>query len=328
MGGKAMKKLGELGGVLAVATALTIGAGGAFAQEDKGALAMIVTNFQNVAEVSMAEGFKAKAEALGYKVVQMDSKGSVEKQANAIDDAIAQGVKGIGAIVLDSAVAKTWVDKANSSNVRFTAVAVQVGEPSALWADIYPGLASLVGRDDFATGVDLAKYSAGLFEKGKKLKVGLVEGMPGYSTVVNLTNGFKHGLNEAGVEYEISVSQPTDWTQAKGQEVCQNALVATPDIDVFFAHAQTMAVGCADAIADAGSNAKVVSAAGGLALGQPYVKNGQIAAAACEPWHAIGADSAATLIQAIEDKRTPAQLVTMKLPIYSKDNADTCSPEW
>jgi ribose transport system substrate-binding protein len=303
-------------------------AGNAFAQ-DKGSLAIIVTNFQNVAEVSMAEGFTQRAEAMGYTVVQMDPKGSVEKQANAIDDAIAQGVKGIGSIVLDSAVAKTWVDKANENNVRFSAVAVQVGDPSAAWSDVYPGLTSLTGRDDFGTGVTLAGFAATMAAADKPLKVGLVEGMPGYSTVVNLTNGFKAGLDKAGVTYEVSVQQPTDWTQAKGQEVCQNALVSNPDIDVFFAHAMSMAIGCADAIADVGSTAKVISAAGGMKSGEDYVRDGRITAAACEPWHAIGALSAASLIQAIEDPRTPmAVLTTINLPIYTKDNVEICSPEW
>lgn len=315
-------------GALGISIAAALSAGSAFAA-DKGTLAMIVTNFQNVAEVSMAEGFKKKGEELGYSVIEMDSKGSVEKQSNAVDDAIAQHVKGMAAIVLDSAVAKTWVDKSNAASIPFTAVAVQVGDPSAKWTDVYPGLASQVGRDDFATGIELAKFSAGLFEKGKKLKVGLVEGMPGYSTVVNLTNGFKAGLKEAGVDYDIVMSQPTDWTQAKGQEVCQNALVANPDIDLFYAHAQTMAVGCADAIADVGSKAKVVTAAGGLKAGHPYVADGRIAAAACEPWHEIGAQSAATLVKSIEDKDTKKpQLVTMKLPIYTAKNLNTCTPEW
>lgn len=301
---------------------------GAAAQADN-TVAVIVTNFQNVAEVSMAEGFSTKAKELGYNVVEMDSKGSVERQANAVEDAIAQGVKGIAAIVLDSAVAASWVDNANDMGVKFSAMAVQVGDPSKAWSDVYPGLASLVGRDDYATGAMIAKYAAGLFDAGKPLKIGLVEGMPGYSTVVNLTNGFKAGLEEAGVEYEIVMSQPTDWTQVKGQEVCQNALTATPDIDLFYAHAQTMAVGCADAVDDVSSQAKIVTAAGGLALGHPYVERGQIAAAVCEPWHEIGARAAETLIGSIEDPavETP-QLVTLELPIYTAENVASCTPEW
>jgi ribose transport system substrate-binding protein len=326
-----MQKSGSLPVALILATAVTtaLGPAGAATAQDKGRLAMIVTNFQNVAEVSMSEGFKTKAAELGYGVVEMDSKGSVERQANSVDDAIAQGVKGIGSIVLDSAVAATWVDRSNEAGIPFTAVAVQVGDPNAKWSDVYSGLASLVGRDDYATGIDLANFAVGLFPEGEPIKVGLVEGMPGYSTVVNLTNGFKAGLDAAGVDYAIVMSQPTDWTQVKGQEVCQNALVANPDIDLFYAHAQTMAVGCADAIDDVGSEAKVVTAAGGLALGHPYVESGQISAAVCEPWHAIGASGAETLIQKIEnpDLETP-QLVTLKLPIYTAETVDSCTPEW
>lgn len=292
-------------------------------------LAFVVTNFQNVAEVSQADGFKKEGEKLGAKVLLMDSKGSVEKQSNAIDDAIAQKVDGIAAIVLDSTVAKSWVDKANAANIPFTAVLVQVGEPSAKWTDVYPGLASLVGRDDFQTGEELAGFAAKQFPKDHTAKVGIVEGMAGYSTVVNLTNGFKAGLDKAGAKYEIVSSQPTDWTQAKGQEVCQNALVANPDIDVFYAHAETMAVGCADAISDAGSKAKVVTAAGGLSAGVPYVKSGQITASVCELWREYGAAGADTLYKAATDPKTPkAQLVSIQPPIYGASNVESCKPQW
>lgn len=322
-----MKALKVLLRTLSVAAATSVAVGSAKANDVT--LAFVVTNFQNVAEVSMADGFKKKGEELGAKVMLMDSRGSVEKQANAIDDALAQKVNGIAAIVLDSAVAKGWVDKANAAGVKFTAVAVQVGDPSAKWADVYPGLASQTGRDDFQTGVDLAAFAAKVLPKDHAAKIGLVEGMPGYSTVVNLTNGFKSGLDKAGVKYDIVVSQPTDWTQAKGQEVCQNALVSNPDIDLFYAHAETMAVGCADAIADVGSKAKVLTAAGGLKAGMPYVKSGKITASICEMWREYGAAGAETLYKAATDPKAPgAQLVTIQPPIYTAENADSCTPQW
>ena len=77
--------------MLGFSTALMTVGSAAFAKDVT--LAFVVTNFQNVAEVSQANGFKAQGEKLGAKVILMDSKGSVEKQSNAIDDAIAQKVE-------------------------------------------------------------------------------------------------------------------------------------------------------------------------------------------------------------------------------------------
>jgi ribose transport system substrate-binding protein len=322
-----MRNINSLAAVFSLTTAFSAIESSALAKDVT--LAFVVTNFQNVAEVSMADGFRKEGEKLGAKVILIDSKGSVEKQANGIEDAIAQDVDGIAAIVLDSAVAKSWVDRANASGIPFTAVAVQVGDPSAKWSDVYPGLASLVGRDDFKTGEELAGFAAKLLPKDRNAKIGIVEGMPGYSTVINLSNGFKAGLDSAGVKYDIVSAQPTDWTQAKGQEVCQNALVANPDIDLFYAHAETMAVGCADAISDAGSTAKVVTAAGGLAAGMSYVKSGQITASVCELWREYGAAGAATLYKAAMDPNAKkAQLVSIQPPIYTAENADSCTPQW
>ncbi|WP_226553868.1 sugar ABC transporter substrate-binding protein [Celeribacter naphthalenivorans] len=322
-----MKTVKTVKHTLALSTALASVAGLAHAEDVT--IALIVTNFQNVAEVSMAEGFKTKGEELGATVLTMDAKGSIERQANAIQDVLSQGVDGLAIEPLDSAVAQTWVDQGVDMGIPIAAMAVQVGDPSNPWNEVYPGLSAQVGRDDYVTAIDLATYSAGIVDTSKTVKIGLIEGMPGYSTVINLTNGFKKGLEDAGVDYEIVMSQPTDWTQTKGQEVCQNALIANPDIDLFFTHAQTMAVGCADAAEDSGSDVKIVSAAGALAAGQDYVRDGRISAAACEPWREIGAATAEALYEAATNPDAETgKLVTMRLPIYTAENVDSCVPQW
>jgi ribose transport system substrate-binding protein len=316
-----------------IAAALCLSAIGltAAARADQPVLAFIITNAQNPAEVSMIEGFKRKGKELGADVRIVNASGSVEKMGNAVDDMIALNVKGIATITMDSVVAKSWVDKANAAKIPYVSVAVQVGDPTTTpFKQVYPGLSALVGQDYIVTGSRMAEAVVPLLPKGRKAKIGIVEGQPGYALVAQLNQGFSAKLKEAGVDFNIVFSQPTDWTPAKGEQVCANGLVANPDIDVIFSHAEDMAIGCAKAIADAGSKAKLVTVAGGSKLGTPLIKSGAIAISMCEAWIRTGELGAQALYDAATKPDTPKARLIEYLPelITAKNTDSVCPPQW
>jgi ribose transport system substrate-binding protein len=294
-------------------------------------LAFINTNQQNPAEVAMSKGFQQAGQAEGAKVLVLDAKGSVEDMSNAVQDMIAQHVSGIAVIPLDSVVAQSWVNRANAAQIPFVSVAVQVGDPNKRpFKDVYPGLAALIGQDYVDTGARMGTAAAKLLPAGHVAEIGIIEGQPGYALVSQLTQGFKQGLNAAGKKYDIVMSQPTDWTPAMGQQVCQNALVANPNIDLFFSQAEDMAIGCAKAISSAGSQARLVTVAGGSRLGHPLILSGAIALSMCEPWVHVGALGAQALYKAATDPSAPkAQLIEYKPAIIDKTNVNRICPyEW
>ena len=189
----------------------------AFAEDVK--LAFIITNPQNPAEVSMSAGFQQKAAELGATAQVFSADGSVEKMSNDIDDAIALGFNGIATITMDSVVAQSWVDKVNEAKLPFVSVAVQVGDPEKVpFREVYPGLSALVGQDYIVSGQRMGEAVAAKLPKERLVKIGMVEGQPGYALVGQLNQGFKEALDAAGLQYEIVFSQPSDWTPAKGQE--------------------------------------------------------------------------------------------------------------
>jgi ribose transport system substrate-binding protein len=252
--------------------------------------------------------------------------------SNAVDDLIAQKVDGITPIILDSVVAQSWVDKANDAHIPFVATAVQVGDPNKrAFKEVYPGLSALVGQDYIVSGGRMGEAAAKVLPKDRTAKIGIVEGQPGYALVRQLNEGFKAALDKAGVKYQIVFSQPTDWTPAKGEEVCQNGLVANPDIDLIFSHAEDMAIGCAKAITDAKSKAKLFTAAGGSKLGDPLIESGAITLSMCEAWIHTGELSAEALFEAATKPATPkARLIEYKPALIDKDNlkTDCYPPQW
>ncbi len=315
-------------GVASIAIAISFFASAATAKDIT--LGIVAANMQYPFNAAAVKGFQEEAKTLGAKTIVLDGKGSVEQQGNAIDDLISQKVDGIGSILLDSVVAKTWVDRAAESNIPFVSVGVQVGDPDKVpLKQVYPKLTALVTRDDVESGELAGEMAAKLLPKDRTAKIGIVEGTAGVAAVKQRTQGFKQGLAKMGAKYEIVAAQPTDWTAEKGEAVCQNILTAHPDIDLFFGQYDDLGLGCSRAVRAVGSHAKIVTADGGSRLGIAAIKAGDMAGAVCSEPETIGRLSAKALYTAATNKDTPkAQLITYKQVVVTKDNLSQCKPQF
>ena len=315
-------------GLLASASFLAALAGAAAAEDI--VLGYMPASMEYPFNVATQKGFVEEAESLGAKVVTIDPQGSVEKQANGVDDFLSQGVDGIGMLPLDGVVAQEWVEKSVAAGVPFVSLATMVGDPATrAWNDVYPNLTALVGMDNVGAGRASGELAAEMLPKDRVVKIAIIEGAPGYPQVGQRTQGFREGLDAAGIQYEIVASQPTDWTPEKGEAVCLNILTATPDLDMFFSQADDMAIGCARAIEAAGSQAALIATGGGSSTGLAAVENGEIDGSVCDrPEHA-GRLVARALFEAVTGKKTDkAQLITFETPKITKDTLAECPPEW
>lgn len=293
-------------------------------------IAYVAASMQYPYNVAVAKGFQDVAKELGAKAIVLDPRGSVEKQGNAIDDLIAQKVDGISAIVLDSVVARTWVDRAAEHNIPFVAAAVQVGDPDKTpLRQVYPKLAALVTTDDILIGQRAGELALTFLPKGRVAKIGVIEGAAGYAVVRQRQQGFQQALDKAGAKYKIVASQPTDWTPEKGEAVCQNILTAHPDLDLIYSQADDMAIGCARAMRAAGAKAKLVATGGGSRLGNDAIKNGELDGSVCTNPETIGRLAAKALYEAATNPNTPkARFITYDTPAITKANLSACSARW
>jgi ribose transport system substrate-binding protein len=272
-------------------------------------LGYIPASLQYPYNVATAKGFEDQAKEIGAKVITLDPRSSVEKQGNAVDDLLSQGVSGIAALPLDRVVAQTWVDKAQRSKVTLVSVATQIGDPNkVVWEKVYQNLSALVGMDNVAAGRLSGELPSKFLPKDKTVKIGIIEGAPDYPQVWQRTKGFRAGLDAAGIKYEIVGSQPTDWTPEKGEAVCQNFLTSHPTIDMIFSQADDMAIGCAPAISASGSKAKLVATGGGSKLGLSAFNSGEIDGSVCDRPEYEGRLAAKALHDALT-KKAPQCLI-------------------
>ena len=278
---------------------------------------------------AIATGFQNAAQKADVRAVVLDAKNEAQKQANDIQDLIAQNVKGIVIMPLDSVVAQGWVDRATAAGIPVVAVGSQIGDPKTrLIKDVYPKLAGLVTQDEVAAGEVAGRLAAGLLPKDRTAKIAVIEGQAGFAEVAQREEGFKKGLDAAGTKYDIVASQPGDWTAEKGEAACQNILAAHPDVDLFFNEADDMVVGCARAVQAAGSDAKLIGM-GGSKLAVASIKAGRIDGTVCYKPEELGRLAFQTLYDTVTgEKKHAAEFVTYETPGVTKANIDQCVGQW
>ncbi|RIA43788.1 ribose transport system substrate-binding protein [Hephaestia caeni] len=273
---------------------------------------------------AIAKGFSDAAVAAGATPVVLDAQGSVQKQANDIDDLVAQRVKGIAIMPLDSVVAQGWVDRVGRAGVPVAAVAALVGDPrTRAIDDVYPGLVALASQDEVAAGEAAGTLAAELLPRDRPARIAVIEGAAGFPEVEQRARGFRQGLDKAGVRYTIVASQPGNWTAEGGEAACQNILAAQPDIDLLFNEADDMVIGCARAVRAAGSHARLIGV-GGSKLAVASIKAGAVDGTVCFKPEALGA----LAFEALHAPQAGPRFRTYPIPAVTRATVDACVGQW
>lgn len=325
----------RLVGTAALVSGLALATAGAtMAQDEPLTFGYLALGASNSFLVNSTKGFVDYMESKGAKVIVYDPQFSVEKQQNQVDELIAAGVDGAGLFPTDGVVAMGMVDKMKDAGILTVAGASLVGGKDEVLAAkgtyTYPNLLAEVNSNDYESGVMIGKFAAeSVLPKDRKAKVAIVEGAPGFLANFERTNGFMDGLNAAGADYEIITNQPTDWTPEKAESVCQNILTANPDLDVIYIHADSLATGCAHAVAQSGSGVKLLSPAGGAQFGMDEITAGNLLASICTRPYTMGQLMAEALYAGVTSENpTMGEFITYPLVLVTKDTIADCPVEW
>ncbi|GAA4006057.1 sugar ABC transporter substrate-binding protein [Sphingomonas humi] len=274
---------------------------------------------------AIAKGFSDAAARAGASAVVLDAKGDVQKQANDIDDLLAQKVAGIAIMPLDSIVAQGWVRRANAQRVPIAAVAALVGDPkSRAIDDVYPGLVALASQDEVAAGRAAGELARRLLPADRPARIAIIEGAAGFPEVEQRARGFRQALDAAGTRYTIVAAQPGNWTSEGGEAACQNILSARPDVDLFYNEADDMVIGCARAVRAAGSGARLIGV-GGSKLAIASIKAGAVDGTVCFKPEALGALAFEALAG---NTASSSRFRTYPIPAVTRDTVANCVGQW
>jgi len=274
---------------------------------------------------AIAKGFTEAAARAGARAVVLDARGDVQKQANDVDDLIAQKVAGVAVMPLDSVVAQGWVKRANAGGVPIAAVAALVGDPrTRAIDDVYPGLVALASQDEVAAGRAAGTLAGTWLPRDRAARIAIIEGAAGFPEVEQRARGFRQGLDAAGIRYRIVASQPGNWTSEGGEAACQNILAAQPGVDLFYNEADDMVIGCARAVRAAGSHARLLGV-GGSKLAIASIKAGAVDGTVCFKPEALGA----LAFEALHAKANGAsRFRTYPIPAVTRATVGECGGQW
>lgn len=233
--------------LLATAFAATLPlTGPAFAAGET--IAVLTKNQTNPFFQAERVGAQKAAEAMGAKVQQFvpTQPDSIPEQLSQIDDVIVKKPDAIVMVPVDYKAIVPGVEKINKSGIP----AVNVTDRSAGGEFL-----SFVGADDYTIALETGRVLARAL--GGQGEIIIIEGVRGALTAQDRLRGFSDAIKE-NPGMKLVASQPANYQRLAALQVMENLLQANPKVAGVMAANDAMAVGAMDALAEAGSKAKVV----------------------------------------------------------------------
>lgn len=121
--------------------------------------------------------------------------------------------------------------------------------------DAYNYYNTFVSTDEVEMGVTAAKYANDFL--GGEGNVVMIRGVVESTNSLNRYNGWNQEIvNYPGLK--VIVEQSADWLRLNANEVMTNILQANPEIDLVYCENDEMALGCLEAIEDAGRESEIM----------------------------------------------------------------------
>lgn len=264
---------------------------------------------------NIVKGAKVRAAELGMVLTVADSAMDVGKQVTQLENLITVGVDVLVITSVDATALGVIINQANESDI-----------PVITESNPVAGNLAVVGVDNIAGG-----KSAGLWfaEYAKNNNIDpkiLIVGLPAFADCRQRVEGFKAGLDEAGLEYEILQEVDGQGSKEISLRVSQDALTANPDVNVIFGINDNSTTGAMAAYKEAGLDESTLTAIGfgfegvvgreALLSGSPYK-----ASVAMFPDY-MGVTLMDTAFAAATGKKLPAHVKAGTVVITSENFSD------
>lgn len=264
-------------------------------------IALVVSTLNNPFFVNLKNGAEAKAKALGYDLLVLDSQNDPAKELANVEDVVNKKVKLLMVNPTDSDAVRSAVRAANRAEIPVITL-----DRSASGGKVAAHIAS----DNVAGGRMAGKLLVDTL--GGQGSVVELQGVPGASAARERGQGFHEVVDKAS-GIKVVASQPADFDRTKGLTVMENILQAQPKIDAVFAHNDEMALGAAKAIQASGRKIPVIGF-DGTEDGVAAVRDGSLHATVAQQAALIGELGVETAAKLLKGETVPASLpVELKL---------------
>jgi ribose transport system substrate-binding protein len=281
-------------------------------------IAIVTRDFTNPYWAALRDGAVAEGKAAGVKVTvqagenETDSNGENAK----ISTMSGQDYNCFGVVPVNSTNVITPLAPVARKGVPILNLDTQIDANASQQAGV--SYASFIGSDNLAAGRQAAQALMNKIPGGTG-KVAILQGIAGEQNGINRQKGFTEA--SAG-KLDVVATQPADYDQAKGQTVTDAILKAHPDIVGIFAANDTMGLGAAQSVRNAGLTGKVtIISVDGITAALQAVKAGTLTGTISQYPYAEGQMAVQACARLVRKQPVPPRVVA-PIALIDSSNAD------
>ncbi|CAK9886199.1 MAG: D-allose-binding periplasmic protein [Candidatus Erwinia impunctatus] len=257
--------------------------------------AVVLKTLSNPFWVDMKKGIEDEAKTLGVTVdiFASPSEGDFQSQLQLFEDLSNKNYKGIAFAPLSSVNLVMPVARAWKKNIFLVNLDEKIDMGNLKKAG--GNVEAFVTTDNVAVGAEGAEF---IIEKlgSEGGDVAIIEGKAGNASGEARRSGATDAFSKA-TQIKLVASQPADWDRIKALDVATNVLQRNPNLKAFYCANDTMAMGVAQAVANAGKTGKVlVVGTDGIPEARKMVEAGQMTATVAQNPADIGATGLKLLV--------------------------------
>jgi ribose transport system substrate-binding protein len=213
-------------------------------------IGLVQIDLSNPFHLGEVDGAKEAARRAGFELIVTSGEGDVNKQIQAVENLINQGVDAISVNFIDAGAFGPTMAKAKAANI-----------PIVCLHSKPPGCAATLGFDERYTGKIVGEYSVELLKakyNGEvKGKVANLQGLLGQGLNTDRSGGFTDVMAKyPGVQ--VVAQEPTSWDPTKAVSVTENWMTAYPDLDLIYGNSDSLTVPAATVVERAGKKDQIL----------------------------------------------------------------------
>ncbi|KZM69967.1 substrate-binding domain-containing protein [Nocardia terpenica] len=280
-------------------------------------IAIATRNFTNPYWAALRDGAVAEAARLGVRVTVQagQSETDADGENAQISTMAAQGHDCFGVVPVNATNVITPLTTVARKNIPILDLDTQIDPKASQQAGV--SYASFIGSDNLDAGRMAGQKM--LEALGGTGKVAVLQGIAGEQNGINRDQGFSETV--AG-KLDIVQRTPADYEQDKGLQVTEALLKAHPDITGIFAANDTMGLGAAQAIKNAGRTGQIkVISVDGIQGALDAVKAGTLYGTVTQYPYAEGQLAVQGCLALHRGKKLPDRVVS-PIAFIGKDNVE------
>jgi ribose transport system substrate-binding protein len=269
-------------------------------------IAIVTRDFTNPYWAALRDGAVAEGKKLGVTVdVQAGQSETDSTGENAqISTMAGQNYNCFGVVPVNATNVITPLVPVAQKNIPILNLDTQIDPTASKQAGV--SYASFIGSDNLSAGEQAGK--ALLAKMGGHGDVAILQGIAGEQNGINRQTGFSQAV--AG-KLHIVAEQPANYDQATAQTVAAAILQAHPEITGIFAANDTMGLGAAEAVRNAGLSGKVsIISVDGITAALQAIKAGTLNGTISQYPYAEGQMAVQACTNLVDHKSVPTRIVS------------------